>query len=47
MALLTAFSFLRAEKKRKKEGAREPGRGTAGGAIEDRRRDAGGVFGAE
>jgi hypothetical protein len=30
MALLTAFSFLERRKKRKKEGAREPGRGTAG-----------------
>ena len=30
MALLTAFSFLQAEKKRKKDAAREPGRGTAG-----------------
>ena len=35
MALLTAFSFLRAEKKRKKEGVREPGRGTAGELAKD------------
>ena len=29
MALLTAFSFLYGQKKRKKDTAREPGRGTA------------------
>jgi hypothetical protein len=52
MALLTAFSFLQAEKKRKKDAAREPGRGTRescrGSAAGGRRqgwRCAGGVPG--
>jgi hypothetical protein len=45
MVLLTAFSFLDGQKKRKKDAAREPWRGTAGGAVEDRRREGGGMAG--